>query len=122
MLNGPRSQLLRYSVALVSAGLALLLRGLLTPLWGNELPFLTLFPAVLLSAWYGGLGPGLVTTAMCAAGASYFWLVPSADLGSSRLAGWVGLALAVLVMLLIAWLTAALRRSRDGERAQREFF
>jgi PAS domain S-box-containing protein len=107
MSKDSRSPLLRYGVAVASAALAVGIRGLLTPLWGNELPFLTLFPAVLLSAWYGGLGQGLVTTALGATAASYFWLR-------------IGLGLAVLMMLLIAGLTAALRRSRNAERVQRE--
>ena len=63
VLNEHRSPLLRYGVAVISAGVAVLLRAALTPVWGpHHLPFLTLYPAVLVSAWYGGLGPGLVTT------------------------------------------------------------
>src|SRR6478735_5633062 len=74
--NNARSLLLRYGIALASAAVAVLLREALTPLWGDQLPFLTLFPAVFLSAWYGGLGPGLVTTALCALIATYLWLAP----------------------------------------------
>src|SRR5690349_535548 len=74
--NNARTLLLRYGVAVVSAALAVLLREALNPLWSHRLPFLTLFPAVFLSAWYGGLGPGLVTTALCAIAANYLWLVP----------------------------------------------
>ena len=112
-LNSARSLLLRYGVALVSAALAVLIRGLLTPLWGNHLPFSTLYPAVLVSAWYGGLGPGLVTTALCATASAYFWLDPVYTLAISYPADQIGLALAVLVMLLITWLTAALRHARE---------
>ena len=105
---------------MASAALAILTRSLFTPLWGQQLPFLTLFPAVFLSAWYGGLGPGLVTTVICAFAASYLWLEPSYSLTVIRPAELVGLAFAVLVMLLITWLTAALRRSEETERVQRE--
>ena len=112
-LNSARSLLLRYGVALVSATVAILLRELLTPLWGAQLPFLTLFPAVLISAWYGGLGPGLVTTVLCTVAAAYFWLAPLYSLTISDPADQIGLALAVLVMLLITWLTAALRRAQE---------
>src|SRR5919197_619201 len=79
------------------------------------------YGVALVSAWYGGLGPGLVTTALCATAASYFWLVHFYSLAPKRLAEWVGLGLAVLVMVMIAWITAALRRSQDGERTQREY-
>ncbi|HXG21716.1 MAG TPA: PAS domain S-box protein [Methylomirabilota bacterium] len=121
MLKNSRSLLLRYGVAVASAALAVGIRGLLTPLWGENLPFLTLFPAVLLSAWYGGLGPGVVTTALGATAASSCWLRPAYSLAPVTLADWIGLGLAVSVMLLIAGLTAALRRSRNAERVQREY-
>jgi len=111
--NNARSLLLRYGVALVSAALAVLLREALTPLWGDQLPFLTLFPAVFLSAWYGSLGPGLVTTILCTLAAAYLWLAPFYSLTAHALADQVGLVLAVLVMLLITWLTAALRRTQE---------
>jgi PAS domain S-box-containing protein len=117
-LHDSHSLPLRYGVAVVSAALAVLLRELLTPLWGRQLPFLTLYPAVLVSAWYGGLGPGLVTTALCATAASYFWLAPFHSLGIYSLANQVGLALAVLVMLIITHLTAALRRTQEQLQRQ----
>jgi len=115
MPKDARSLLLRYGVALASAALAIAMRGLFTPVWGNELPFLTLFPAVLLSAWYGGLGPGIMTTILCATAARYLWLGPS-------YAHWIGLGGAVLMMSLIAWLTAAMQKAGEGERAQLEYF
>jgi PAS domain S-box-containing protein len=106
-----RSLLLRYGVALLSAAAAVFMRELLTPLWGHKLPFLTLYPAALVSTWYGGLGPGLVTTGLCAVAAAYLWLLPVYTFAISDVADQVGLALAVLVMLLITWLTAGLRRA-----------
>ena len=111
--NTARAVLLRYGVALLSAVLAVFCRELLTPVWGHEMPYLTLFPAVCVSAWYGGLGPGLVTTALSAVAATYFWLMPVYSLSIARPADQVGLVLAVFVMLLIAQLTAALRRARE---------
>jgi PAS domain S-box-containing protein len=114
--------MLRYGVACANAAVAVGVRGLFTPLWGNDLPFLTLFPAVLLSAWYGGLGPGLVTTALCTTAASYFWLRPYDSLLPVFLADWIGLGFAVAVNVLIAWLTASLQQTREAEREQYERF
>ena len=107
------SRLLRYGVALGSAAVAVLLRDALNPLWGDRLPFLTLYPAVLISAWYGGMGPGLLATALGACAASYLWLAPFHLFTPRAVADHVGLALAVLVMLFITWLTAALRRAHE---------
>jgi hypothetical protein len=36
-------------------------------------PYVTFYPAVVLSAFYGGLGPGLLATAICGLMATY-WL------------------------------------------------
>ena len=55
-----RSPLPRYGVVPLAVTAAMLLRW---PLWGvlgGELAFLFLWPVVMLCAWYGGLGPGLL--------------------------------------------------------------
>ncbi|BAY59920.1 multi-sensor hybrid histidine kinase (plasmid) [Leptolyngbya boryana NIES-2135] len=48
----------RYGVAVISVLLSLLL----LPLWGARSPFLMLIPAVMVSSYYGGLGPGILAT------------------------------------------------------------
>ena len=67
----------RYAVAVACAVAAVLVRMSLTAVWGLKFPYLTFHPAVLLSAWVGGLGPGLVTTGLCALAAVYFWIPPT---------------------------------------------
>jgi len=66
----------RYPLAVGFAASAILLRGVLTALWGYDLPFLTFFPAIVLSAWTGGFGPGVLATGLCGVAAQYFWLAP----------------------------------------------
>jgi PAS domain S-box-containing protein len=56
---------LRYGLGLLAALLALLLRW---PLWfvaGTARPFLTFYPAIILSSWYCGFGPGVLTALFC---------------------------------------------------------
>ena len=48
-----------YGVAVGLVVLASLLRLVLGPLWREDVPALLFYPVVVLSAWYGGLGPGL---------------------------------------------------------------
>src|SRR5260370_25076910 len=43
----------------------------------GQYPYRRFSPAVPLSAWVGGLGPGLVTTGLCALSAVYFWIPPT---------------------------------------------
>ena len=69
-----RDLLKRYGLALVLAGFALFLRGVLPHPEGTALYQLPL-TAVILSAWYGGRGPGLLASLICATGAGY-WFVP----------------------------------------------
>ena len=71
-----RSALLRYSVAAFAVAVALLIKLLLEPLIVQETPFLLVFVAILFSAWYGGLGPGLAATAGAALTIDYFFLPP----------------------------------------------
>ncbi|HKP10511.1 MAG TPA: DUF4118 domain-containing protein, partial [Blastocatellia bacterium] len=76
-----RSPLLRYGVAVVVTALAALLRGLLEPVIGNEFPFITFFLGVAISAWYGGLGPGLVAALLSSVITLYRWLPPYNSMG-----------------------------------------
>src|SRR6266511_1717876 len=55
-----RPGLAGYTLAIVGAALACALRYLLAPILGNEAPYLFFTPAVLVAAWAGGFGPGLL--------------------------------------------------------------
>ena len=61
----------RYAVALASAGVVILLRHAIDPLWGIRFTFTMLYPAIVVSAWLGGFGPGMVATLSCAVAATY---------------------------------------------------
>jgi PAS domain S-box-containing protein len=68
-----RSTLFRYGFAVLMVVLVTLLRVPLNPLLGvNAVPFILYFPAILVSGWYGRLGPGLLATFLSALGALYF--------------------------------------------------
>ena len=70
------SRPLRYGVAFASVGLALGLKLLLDPLTVQDTPFLLTFGAIMVSAWYGGLGPGLLATVLAAVITDFFFLYP----------------------------------------------
>ena len=72
----------RYAVAVLAVFLATAVRLGLNPLLGSQLPFATLFLAVLVSAWYGGRGPALAATLLGAVASAAF-LLPA----SNRVAG-----------------------------------
>jgi two-component system sensor histidine kinase/response regulator len=107
---------LRYGVACSTTFLALLLALLLRPYIGPR-PLLLAFAAVGVSAWYGGLGPGLLATFLSALGS--LWVFPS---GTSPASGvlpdpHVRMGLFAAVAALICGLTAALRESEQRFRS-----
>src|SRR5580704_9413490 len=67
-----RSPLFRYGVAIGVTGLSLLVRWPLWPILGSQTPHMTFFPAVMISAYFGGFGPGLLATISGAFAAHYF--------------------------------------------------
>ena len=106
------SPLLRYVVAVLAAGVALLAKLLLDPFTVQDTPFLLVFSAIMISAWYGGLGPGLLTTALTAFVANYFFIHPfSSFTGPSAEA--IPLVAFVLEGSLICLLVEALRSARQ---------
>jgi len=64
-----------YSLAIVAAVAALLLREVLSPLLGVSYPFLTSWAAIILSAWYCGVGASIVCTLVCVVGV-WYWFLP----------------------------------------------
>src|SRR3712207_3220364 len=110
--------LARYAVALLLSALALLLTWLFQSFMERNL-FLWFFAAIVISAWYGGLLPGLLVTLIATIGISYFFLPPY---GSFAIGGEGLLRLGVfaLVALLISSLTEARRRSALSAQSQRE--
>jgi K+-sensing histidine kinase KdpD len=71
-----RSPLLRYGVAGLAVALAVQLKLQLESVAVLETPFLLIFAAILVSTWYGGLGPGLVATAIATLIIDYLFLPP----------------------------------------------
>lgn len=69
------SPLQRYGLAVGVSVLALVLSLVFFSLFGRT-PFLLFFPAVVLSAWFGGLGPGLLATLLALVLSDYFLLAP----------------------------------------------
>src|SRR6184192_732839 len=86
----------RYAVAA-----ALLLRCALWSFLGPELPFLFLWPAVMVAAWYGGLGPGLLATALATLAEDFFLIRPGA-IWNGRPAELAGIALFGLLGSLLS--------------------
>ena len=85
--------LARYAFALVVVGAAFLFRGQLSQLMGASLPpYIAVYPAVMLSALVGGVGPGLFATVAAALGVDFFILPPQGSLAVATISDAIGLA------------------------------
>ncbi len=74
-------RLARYGAAVLITALALRLKLLIVPLTSPDIPFLFFFAAVMASAIFGGLGPGLLATALAAILDLYFFTAPFSQFG-----------------------------------------
>nr|WP_290221575.1 PAS domain S-box protein [Trichocoleus desertorum] len=106
-----RFRWLRYGVAVLVVVAATVVRLLLNPLLGNASPFLPFILAVLFSAWYGGLRPGLLSTGLSAGIIHHFWL-DSKDIEGLELGNLILLALFLTAGIGLSWVNEVLHRSR----------
>jgi PAS domain S-box-containing protein len=101
---------IRYGAAVVCAAAAVLLRVGLTSVWGLKFPYLTFYPAVLVAAWIGGFGPGLLTTLLCGLSAAYFWLPPLGSVAIAAIGDRISMGGFLLIGLTISALNELLQR------------
>ncbi len=112
MLKVTRSHLQQYGVAGLSVALALMLMLALNSWLGmTQTPFLLFFGAVMLSAWYGGLRTGLLSTFLSALLSDYFFLPPIYAL-SLDLPNLIKVALFVLQGILFSLVCEALHKAK----------
>ena len=65
-----------YGIAFTAALLALGLRWALSPLVGDSFPYITLYPAVALTAWFCGVGPSILLVLIGVLGGHYITVGP----------------------------------------------
>jgi PAS domain S-box-containing protein len=110
----------RYAVAVIATGVALGSRMALAPSLGDRIPFATLYPALVLAAWYGGLGPALVSLAGGALGAWFVLIAPVGSFAIGAPADRVALVVFLVTGLVVAFLGHAIHagRRRADEAAE----
>ncbi len=103
-----RGTVLRYGVAPTTVALSLAARALLSPILHDEATYLYFVPSVLISAGIGGLGPGLLATALSIV--AVFFLVTDVSQFSNTLL--VNSAAFAVIGIGVSWGGELLRRSR----------
>lgn len=115
MFLGARLTAYAASVALMLAVIAL--RWLLIPDWSLSHPYLLFYPAIILAAWYGGFGPGVLTTLLAAVALSYFWMPPLYSLRINDIRDAAGVLVFAGVGFVISLLAEVWRRSQERAKA-----
>ena len=107
-----------YVVAVAAVAAALLLKVFFTGL-GADHPFVLLPAAVIVAAWYGGRGPGLVAAVLAAVGTDLLFLAPTVfGATGADLPGLLGLLVeTILIVEITVRLRTAQKRARDEAQA-----
>lgn len=97
-------------------GFAIVLVGIVVRLallqaLGNRLTYLTLYPAVMVAAFIGGFGPGVLAAFVAAAAVALFWSNVDAS-GFHDPTEWLGMAIFLLSSVLMAGIAEVSRRAR----------
>ena len=113
IFNGLSSEHL--ALAAIVCVASYLLRRAMMSAFGVDLPvFLTFYPTVILVAVVGGLGPGLVATALSVVVADYLIIPPFGSFSIARFSDAVTVAFFAVMGVLISLLA---ERYRENQRA-----
>src|SRR5262249_32168899 len=96
-----------------SSGITLFVCHFLNQALGGNLPLTLFIIPVVVSAWFGGLGPGLLTTFLSGLSSEYFLTKPHFSLFSMDTADWEGLTLFLATSGLVNWLILMMRATRQ---------
>jgi signal transduction histidine kinase len=113
----------RYVAALSATALALLVRLALNPFLGDYEPYITLFPALAFCAWYGGVGPSVVSGIFGLGGLRYWFMPPAHSLRVHGTPQAVGVLAFLFVSCILIAMGEARRRREDrlwSEQAELE--
>jgi two-component sensor histidine kinase len=103
---------LAYGCAILTIALALLARMLLIPYIGAQFPFATVYLAVIITAWYGGLRPAVLATVLGYLGVAYFVIPPYHTLILHGLSDYIGAGIYLFISLTSALFSEAQHRAQ----------
>jgi signal transduction histidine kinase len=125
MLPIVRARLIRYGLAMLIIGSLVGLKMYFDPLIGEKNPFLLFLAGIMLTAWIGGIGPGLMATTLAAFASDLLFLTPGQLAHQNPLGANVQLALFFSEGALISWgtslLQGALFRLKEADRHKDNF-
>jgi PAS domain S-box-containing protein len=121
-----RSWLPRYGLAVALVAVAAVLRQKSGGLLPEGVTYITFYPAVIIAAVVGGLGPGILATVLSALCVDYFFVEPLGHFGIKTGPDMVGLTLFSTMGIGVSWLAGSVDRTRkqvanETRRAKEEW-
>ena len=107
----------RYAAACVAGAVALGVCYALRPFLGDGVSCIVFFPAMAFAAWYCGVGPCIVATALTLLGTKYWFFPPFYPVHLSA-AQAIGLTTILAVVALVAFMGEARRRENEALRRE----
>lgn len=104
-------------LALASFAVALGLRLALDSSLPSGFPYLTFFPAVIITAFFGGVGAGMICAVLCGL-AAWYWFIPPAGFALSG-SGALALGFYVFIVVVDIGLIYLMHRAMQRLRAEK---
>lgn len=120
MRAGLQNYPVRYAIAVFAVGGALIAQFLLKPYIGDKTPFVVFYLSIVISALFAGFGPGILSTVLSAAAASYFFIEPIGSFYPSTTAGLISLIIFITAGFSMSYLSRLRWRSEAALADQQE--
>jgi len=105
-------------MAIISSGVTLIVCLFLNQALSGSLPLTLFIIPVVVSAWFGGLGPGLLATLLSGLASEYFLTEEYFSLFRLDAADWERLTLFLITSGLVNWLILMMRAARQEVEAR----
>jgi PAS domain S-box-containing protein len=122
-MNRVSRRILSLLITVLAVAVAAVVRGLLTPILPEASPLITLFPAVAVASWYGGIWPGLFTAVLGFLVADWLFIPPPYSLNLFALDPGAVAEFVVFIAVsgVIIGLNESLRRAKDRAEAAKRW-
>jgi signal transduction histidine kinase len=111
---------MRYTTALLATIVMLAIRRALDPVLGTYIPYLLVFPAIVFSAWYCGLGPAILTSTIAFLGEQYWFIPPFHTFAVVGAAEWASVVVYFVVSAVVIAFAESSRRTLATLRVSNE--
>lgn len=83
----------------------------------SSLPFITMIPAVIVTSYIAGAGPGVLSAVLCGV-ASWYWFVPPVKSWTLTPGAAIALGLYAAVAGVSIWIIQRMHRAHDRLQAE----